>query len=226
MKELKPRIHENGMDYVLVGDYYVPDLKLPEERRPIGHWGRLHQSYLKLHRPMLYNELILSGRLHTVVAAGHEIGLHGYSHTCMADMSMEKLEQELCRTEALLQEQTGTTTCLLRPPGGKRCQTVTQGAAAHGLSLITWSVDPKDWATNDRDKVVQRVLDRVCDGDIILMHDMSDSSVDAALAIIDRLEEAGYRFVTVSELADLRGKTMEAGCLYTSFHPTFTVDAN
>lgn len=41
MKELKPRIHENGMDYVLVGDYYVPDLKLPEERRPIGHWGRL-----------------------------------------------------------------------------------------------------------------------------------------------------------------------------------------
>ena len=57
-----------GMDYVLVGDYYVPDLKLPEERRPIGHWGRLHQSYLKLHRPMLYNELILSGRLHTVVA--------------------------------------------------------------------------------------------------------------------------------------------------------------
>ena len=53
MKELKPRIHENGMDYVLVGDYYVPDLKLPEERRPIGHWGRLHQSYLKLHRPML-----------------------------------------------------------------------------------------------------------------------------------------------------------------------------
>lgn len=68
MKELKPRIHENGMDYVLVGDYYMPDLKLPEEHRPIGHWGRLHQSYLKLYRPMLYNELILSGRLHTVLA--------------------------------------------------------------------------------------------------------------------------------------------------------------
>ena len=70
MTELKPRIHDesNGLDYVLVGDYYVPDLKLPEERRPIGHWGRLHQSYLKLHRPMLYNELILSGSLHTVVA--------------------------------------------------------------------------------------------------------------------------------------------------------------
>ena len=68
MKELKPRIHENGMDYVLVGDYYVPDLTLPEEHRPSGRWGRLHQSYLKLYRPMLYNELILSGKLHTVLA--------------------------------------------------------------------------------------------------------------------------------------------------------------
>ena len=55
MKELKPRIHENGMDYVLVGDYYVPDLKLPEEHRPIGHWGRLHQSYLKQFCPMVYS---------------------------------------------------------------------------------------------------------------------------------------------------------------------------
>ena len=56
------------MNYVLVGDYYVPDLKLPEEHRPIGHWGRLHQSYLKQYRPMLYNELILSGKLHTILA--------------------------------------------------------------------------------------------------------------------------------------------------------------
>ena len=68
MKELKPGIHENGMDYVLVGDYYVPDLKLPKEHRPIGHWGRLHQSYLKQFRPMVYSDLLLSGKLHTVLA--------------------------------------------------------------------------------------------------------------------------------------------------------------
>ncbi len=68
MRELKPRIHENGIDYVLMGDYYVPDLKLPEERRPIGRWGRLHKAYLKQCRPILYNDLILSGRLHTVLA--------------------------------------------------------------------------------------------------------------------------------------------------------------
>ena len=67
-ERVKPRIHENGMDYVLVGDYYVPDLKLPEEHRPIGHWGRLHQSYLKQFRPMVYSDLLLSGKLHTVLA--------------------------------------------------------------------------------------------------------------------------------------------------------------
>ena len=68
MKELKTRIHENGMDYILVGDYYVPDLKLPEEKRPIGHWGRLHKAYLQNYRPAVYNELVLSCRLHTVLA--------------------------------------------------------------------------------------------------------------------------------------------------------------
>ena len=52
MKELKPRIHENGIDYILVGDYYVPDWKLPEEIRPVGHWGRLHQAYLRMCVPV------------------------------------------------------------------------------------------------------------------------------------------------------------------------------
>ena len=47
MSELKPRITENGIDYILVGDYYIPDLKLPEEHRPIGMWGRLHRTYLE-----------------------------------------------------------------------------------------------------------------------------------------------------------------------------------
>ena len=47
MSKLKPRITENGIDYILVGDYYIPDLKLPEEHRPIGKYGRLHQEYLR-----------------------------------------------------------------------------------------------------------------------------------------------------------------------------------
>lgn len=70
MTELKPRIHDesNGLDYVLVGDYYVPDLKLPEERRPIGMWGRLHRTYLEQYRPARLSALCLSGELHTYLA--------------------------------------------------------------------------------------------------------------------------------------------------------------
>ena len=69
MKELKPRIHENGIDYILVGDYYVPGWKLPEEHRPIGRWGNLHMAYLRQYRPVvLYSPLALSGKLHTCLA--------------------------------------------------------------------------------------------------------------------------------------------------------------
>ena len=68
--KLEPRIHDNrnGLDYVLTDHYYLPALRLPEDKRPIGRWGRLHREYLKTYRPLLYNELLLSGRLHTILA--------------------------------------------------------------------------------------------------------------------------------------------------------------
>ena len=68
MEKLKERITENGIDYVLVGDYYIPDLKLPEESRPIGRYGRLHREYLKQEHPARYSSLILTGKLWTYLA--------------------------------------------------------------------------------------------------------------------------------------------------------------
>ena len=70
MEELRNRIHDDssGLDYVLVGDYYIPDLKLPEESRPIGRWGRMHKAFLQEHRPGQYNALLLSGKLWTYLA--------------------------------------------------------------------------------------------------------------------------------------------------------------
>ena len=68
--KLEPKVHDNrnGLDYVLTDNYYLPALRLPEDKRPIGRWGRLHREYLKTYRPLLYNELLLSGRLQTILA--------------------------------------------------------------------------------------------------------------------------------------------------------------
>ena len=65
---MKDRIFTNGTEYTLVGDYYIPNIALPEENRPIGRWGRMHQEYLKEHRPIIFNDLVLSGQLWTHLA--------------------------------------------------------------------------------------------------------------------------------------------------------------
>ena len=70
MEELKKHFYDEhkGLHYTLVGDYYIPDLELPDETRPIGIWGRMHKDYLAQYHPALYNELILSGKLWTYLA--------------------------------------------------------------------------------------------------------------------------------------------------------------
>ena len=65
---MKERITKNGIDYVLVGDYYIPDLKLPEEERTIGKYGRMHRKYLRENKPMLFNDLVLSCQFWTYLA--------------------------------------------------------------------------------------------------------------------------------------------------------------
>ena len=65
---MKDRIFTNGIEYTLVGDYYIPNIALPEENRPIGKWGRMHRDYLEKHHPILFNDLVLSGQLWTYLA--------------------------------------------------------------------------------------------------------------------------------------------------------------
>ena len=68
MEHLSQKTSENGIGYTLVGDYYIPDLQLPEESRPIGIWGRMHKAYLELYHPVQYNDMILTGKLWTYLA--------------------------------------------------------------------------------------------------------------------------------------------------------------
>ncbi len=65
---MKDKKSINNIEYILVGDYYIPDLKLPNEERPIGKYGRMHREYLKEHNPMMFNDLVLEGQLWTYLA--------------------------------------------------------------------------------------------------------------------------------------------------------------
>ena len=83
MNELKPRFHDetSGLDYVLVGDNYIPVIELPEsDDRPIGKWGRVHRAYLEETNPFLLNHLILTGKLHAYLADLNEQAQSRYRH--------------------------------------------------------------------------------------------------------------------------------------------------
>lgn len=152
-----------------------------------------------------------------IAAEGHEIGHHGYSHKNMRSLSRRAIAGELADTRELLPE--GCRPVWLRPPGGCCSDAVRQVAEVRGLSILSWSLDPKDWAVKDSAAVVRYILKNIRDGDVILLHDMSDSSVDAALAVIDALKPQGWEFVTVSRLAQLRRAYPEKGRTYANFPP-------
>ncbi len=100
MNELKTNIHDeaNGLDYVLVGDYYIPAIELPEgDDRPIGKWGRMHQAYLEETNPLLLNHLILTGRLHTYLADLNEQAQERYRIIVQQVMEAEGVTEDLKR---------------------------------------------------------------------------------------------------------------------------------
>lgn len=152
-----------------------------------------------------------------IVDEGHEIGFHGYSHDPMKTMSRRQIAQELMDTQVLLPE--GCHPAFLRPPGGFSSDAVRQVAQARGLAILHWSVDPHDWEIHNEQAIEKAVMEQVKDGDIILLHDMTTASVEAALDIVDELLKQDYEFVTVSELARLRGIRIKPGSVYKQFPP-------
>ena len=91
----------NGMDYVLAGDYYIPDLKLPNEERPIGKYGRMHREYLKEHNPMRFNDLVLEDQLWTYLADLNEQAQERLSLIVEQMKAAEGVTEELKATDQM-----------------------------------------------------------------------------------------------------------------------------
>ena len=130
-------------------------------------------------------------------AEGHLIGNHGYRHIQMTKEEAEQVCADIEQTEKLIQSITGKRPEYLRPPYGDWNE---QLECRVNLTTVLWNVDSLDWKFQNTDRIVRRVEKDVKDGDIILMHDIFPTSVEAALRIVDDLQKRGYEFVTVEEL--------------------------
>lgn len=128
---------------------------------------------------------------------GHLIGNHTYDHVKITGLPEEEACAQITKTSELVKEITGKNTEFVRPPFGAWDKKLECGFE---MFPVLWSIDPLDWTTKNVDAVVQKVLSRAEENSIILLHDYYDSSVEAALKIVDALLERGFEFVTVDEL--------------------------
>lgn len=131
---------------------------------------------------------------------GMEIGNHTFDHHRLTALSSDGINSELDRTERKIFEAANFKATIMRPPEGRHNTRVDEIVAAKNLTLIMWTLDPQDWRHRNSDYVTKYVLDNVQNYDIILLHDIHESTVLAVPRIIDGLTEKGYRFITVSEL--------------------------
>ena len=143
-----------------------------------------------------------------------QIGNHTYSHPQLTSLSSYNISVQLNTTSEIIRSATGNYPTVVRPPYGSYNQTVLSSA---GKPLILWSIDTLDWQSRNATSVTNVVLSQVQDGDIILMHDIYDSTATAAENIIPALISRGYQLVTVDELARYKGVTMSARYSYGKF---------
>ena len=151
---------------------------------------------------------------------GHQIGNHSFSHPILTNIGRSSAFNEIDSTSTEIENITGVRPTVLRPPYGIQGNPVPDLARDLDMSIILWSVDPRDWMHRDAKIVADHVVNHANDGSVILLHDVHQSSVDAAVMIIERLTAEGYTFVTVEELFQRNAMLLEAGQVYRSIYHT------
>lgn len=132
---------------------------------------------------------------------GNEIGNHSYNHKWLSKLSTNELLDQINKTQDILKETVNYTPTCFRPTYGSVNNKIRKSI---NLSITLWTIDTKDWKINSVDRIVERAIKDIEDGDIILMHDIFQRSSEALKKIIPRLKEQGYQFVTISELEEVK----------------------
>jgi peptidoglycan/xylan/chitin deacetylase (PgdA/CDA1 family) len=140
-----------------------------------------------------------------IVAEGHEIGNHTYTHRNLTKLSDSEVLRELTRTRDSIAKASGVQPRTMRPPYGALLQR--QRSMIHqdfGYPTVLWSVDPRDWQRPGVSVVTSRILSSSHNGAIILAHDLHAPSVDAMPGTLDGLLRKGFKFVTVSQMIAMK----------------------
>ena len=145
---------------------------------------------------------------------GCEIGSHSWDHTNLYDLSMDSVAKQFSDTDAALEKACGQKASVARAPYGNWSDDI---ISTVGKPFFTWSLDSMDWSYLDVNKDYDAVMNGdLTDGSIILMHDIHEPSVQAAIKMIPELVQKGYKLMTVSELAAAKGVTLQ-GANYSDF---------
>jgi len=145
---------------------------------------------------------------------GCEIICHAWDHKDLTTLSSRAIKKQLVDTITAIAKVTQTVSLFFRPPYGYTNKKVEKVAQKLGLSVVRWSVDPKDWQIHDAEIVYSNIMSEVKNGDIILCHDTSKSTADAMSHLIPDLIEHKCQLVTVSELLLLKYGKLEPGRVY------------
>ena len=149
--------------------------------------------------------------LKRMVNSNMEIGNHTFNHLLLTKYKESKIREEIDSTSNLIFEVTGRYPTLLRPSYGSYNKLIKRIV---DTPIIIWDIDTLDWKYHNSKKISNRVINKVKDGDIILMHDIYRASANALDIIIPSLKSSGYTFVTVSDLFYYKGISLEKGRVY------------
>lgn len=150
-------------------------------------------------------------------AEGHVVGSHSYDHPNLTKLTYAQIKSNMDKTAKKINKLIGHDPEVIRCPGGSSNDTVKKYAKNAGVPIIYWDVDTLDWKSRNTKKILEEAFDAetgIEDGDIVLMHDIYDTTVDAAIEMMDRLIAEGYTLVTVPELLEAYEGTIVAGKVY------------